>query len=189
MVNIIGRPDVFFTSDLHLGHTNILKYESNTRKFSSVEEMDEKIIQNWNNTVKPNDEVYLLGDISFHKLNKTVELLNRLNGKKLLIWGNHDAKYFGKQEFIDCFEGRIFDLLDHKINKKHYVLCHYPLRAWNRSHYGAVNLFGHLHSRWKGNKKQLNVGMDLWNLTPLSIEEIHSILDTLPEETNTFNNE
>nr|QMP83091.1 MAG: hypothetical protein [Caudoviricetes sp.] len=174
--------NIFFSSDLHFGHANILKYEPISRQFDSVEEMDEQLIQNWNNVVKENDECYILGDLSFHKLNKTVEILNRLSGKKAIIVGNHDAHLIKHQEFIDCFEGRVFDLLDHKINGKHYVMCHYPLRAWNRSHWGSINLFGHLHSKWKGNKQQLNVGADVHNLTPLSIEEIPAILESLPEE-------
>mgnify|MGYP006289053705 CR=1 FL=1 len=173
--------NIFFTSDPHWGHANILKYESATRKFDSIEEMDEVLIQNWNDKIKEKDEVYILGDLSFHKPNKTVEILKRLNGKKCLIDGNHDLKYLKHNEFIEQFDGRVFSILDHKINGKHYVMCHYPMMAWNRSHYGAINLFGHLHSNWKGNNKQLNVGVDVHNLSPICIDEIEGLLNSLPE--------
>lgn len=174
--------NIFVTSDCHFGHKRILEYESKTRQFSSIEEMDEKLIDNWNGLVKPTDEIYILGDLSFHKLNKTVEILNRLNGKKCCISGNHDSHLIKHQEFIDCFEGRLFDLLDHKINGTYYVMCHYPMLSWNRSHYGAINLFGHLHSSWKGNKQQLNVGMDCHNLCPINIEEVSVLLSELPDK-------
>jgi calcineurin-like phosphoesterase family protein len=175
---------IFFTSDIHAFHKKILEYEPDARQFSSVEIMNDTIVERWNSKVSKNDEIFILGDVSFGKLKETVDFLSRLNGKLCLVSGNHDVHLTKHQEFIDCFDGRVFDLLDHKINGKHYVMCHYPLRAWNRSHYGAINLFGHLHSKWKGNRQQLNVGMDLWNLTPLAIEEIPSILESLPEDEN-----
>lgn len=176
--------DIFFASDIHAFHKNILKFEPISRPFSCIEEMNEVIVDRWNAKVPNDAETYILGDVSFGKLKDTVDFLNRLNGKKCLVIGNHDTHFLGKQEFIDCFEGRIFDILDHKINKKHYVMCHYPMLAWNRSHYGAVQLFGHLHSKWKGNRQQLNVGMDLWNLSPLEIGELPAILESLPEQQN-----
>lgn len=178
--------DIFFTSDCHFGHSKILEYESNTRKFSSVEEMDEQIIQNWNSVVNKSDDVYILGDLSFHKLNKTVEIMSRLNGKFCLCIGNHDSKFSGKQEFIDIFEGRVFDLIETKINKIFFVMCHYPMLTWNRSHYNSIQLFGHVHSKWKGNRQQLNVGMDCHSLFPVNIDQIPSLLENLPEKTYPF---
>lgn len=79
----------YFTSDLHFGHKNIIKYED--RPFSSVEEMDEFLIYKWNSKVGKNDEVYILGDFGFVSGTRANELLDRLNGKKFLIKGNHDS--------------------------------------------------------------------------------------------------
>lgn len=87
---------------------------------------------------------------------------------------------------LDVFEGRVFDLLDTKINKTFYVICHYPMMSWNRSHYNSIQLFGHLHSRWKGNKQQLNVGLDCHNLYPVNIEEIPELLSSLPDKIDCY---
>ena len=108
-MNIIkegGRSEVFMTSDLqlHFSHNNILKYCPDSRPFSSIEEMDEKIVENWNNKVTEHDFVYILGDISFGKPSYTCEILKRLNGKKYLIMGNHDGnKYLRERDFINQF--------------------------------------------------------------------------------------
>jgi len=79
---------IYFTADTHLGHKNVIEYS--TRPFINAEEMDEVLIKNWNSLVQPCDEVYHLGDFSFHKPAKTAALLNKLNGQKYLIQGNHD---------------------------------------------------------------------------------------------------
>lgn len=79
----------YVTSDLHLQHKNILEYEAND--FSSVEEHDETIIENWNHTVSRNDTVIVAGDVAFCSKTKTSELVHRLCGNKILIYGNHDC--------------------------------------------------------------------------------------------------
>ena len=78
----------YFISDLHLGHTNCLRFDN--RPFKTVEEQDRKIIDNWNNTVKSTDDVYILGDISWYDTDKTIEIFKQLNGRLHLIKGNHD---------------------------------------------------------------------------------------------------
>lgn len=173
--------NTFFTSDIHLFHVNILKFESVSRPFETLDEMHNVIIERWNDKVAANDEVFILGDVSFGKLGATVDVLNKLKGTKTLVLGNHDIKLKKEQEFIDCFKGGVFDLLERKFNGKYYIMCHYPMLSWNKSHYGSINLFGHLHSSWKGNKNQINVGMDCHNLCPISIDEIPSLLESLPE--------
>lgn len=86
----------FFTSDLHLGHQNIIKYCS--RPFGSVEEMNETLISNYNEMVSESDWVYFLGDICMGKIAETLPLVSRLNGKKVLIAGNHDRVFIGEKE-------------------------------------------------------------------------------------------
>ncbi|MCF1193194.1 metallophosphoesterase, partial [Mangrovimonas sp. AS39] len=81
--------EVWFTSDLHLGHKNILVYEKEARPFETVEEMNETLISNWNNTVRTSDIVFCLGDFAFGRSN--VDLAARLNGRKRLVMGNHDV--------------------------------------------------------------------------------------------------
>lgn len=79
---------IFFTSDLHFGHKNILRFDN--RPFTSIEEMDEAIIRNWNTKVSDDDLVYVLGDISWHNDETTARIFNSLKGHKILIKGNHD---------------------------------------------------------------------------------------------------
>ena len=78
----------FYISDNHFGHKNIIKYDN--RPFNSVEDMDEVMIDRWNSVVGDDDTVYILGDFSWYKEEKTLEILNRLSGRKVLIKGNHD---------------------------------------------------------------------------------------------------
>lgn len=82
---------IFFTSDLHLGHANVICHCN--RPFASVEEMDETLIRNWNQRVKTNDTVYVLGDLMFRNQKPPEEYLDRLKGRKHLITGNHDRDW------------------------------------------------------------------------------------------------
>jgi calcineurin-like phosphoesterase family protein len=176
----------FTTSDIHLFHKNILKFEPESRPFSSLDEMHMVIVNNWNNVVNVYDVVYIIGDVSFGKLTDTIDILTKLNGNLILIKGNHDHVLSRNPSFRNCFV-RIEDLLEIKVNGQNYTLCHYPMLSWNKSHINSYQLFGHLHSRWKGNNKQLNVGMDCHNLTPIDFNDIPSLLSKLPDREDFFN--
>ena len=88
---------IYFTSDLHFYHKNINKYAK--RPLDSVEEMNEKLIKNWNNRIKSEDEVYILGDFTMKGTEYAADILSKLKGKKYLIKGNHDN--FVNQETFD----------------------------------------------------------------------------------------
>ena len=83
----------YYTSDLHLGHENILKQRT---MFSTVEEMNTFLIEKWNKKIKKNDEVYIVGDFSYRSKTPVQEYLQMLNGSKHLIIGNHDADWLKK---------------------------------------------------------------------------------------------
>lgn len=91
----------YFISDLHVGHTNVLSFDN--RPFKSIEEHDEALIKNWNSVVGMDDDVYLLGDISWHNATKTIEIFNRLNGHIHLIKGNHDSRLLKNRELQSRF--------------------------------------------------------------------------------------
>ena len=133
---------MFFTSDTHFHHSNIIKYCG--RPFSSSEEMDEVLISNWNKTVGKKDIVYHLGDFAFLKGENSQKafysLKDRLNGNIVFIKGNHD-------HYPPTL--RWFDLFELKINKQHIVMCHYPMMTWNKAHYGSFHLFGHVHGSFQ----------------------------------------
>lgn len=172
---------IFFTSDIHFGHTNIIKYCN--RPFTNVQEMDEKIIQNWNKTVSPYDTTYIVGDFSFHKdQQKTISIINRLNGSKHLIMGNHDKDL--KSEVLSKFASvhDYFELNmapDNDYPRGHMiVLLHYAMRVWNKSHRGSWHLYGHSHGTLYDDNSSLSidVGLDCHNYMPISYDDVKKIM-------------
>lgn len=166
----------YFTSDWHLGHKNILKYDK--RPFSSIEEHDKHIIDKYNDTVNNDDNVYFLGDI-FYKCSKKYAdyILNNLKGNKFFIRGNHCSRYIEPYKKHGTYLG---DLKEITINEQMIVLCHYSMRVWNRSHHGTWHLYGHSHGSLEhlANGKSFDVAVHLWDYKPLSFEEIKEIMAT-----------
>lgn len=165
---------IYFTSDLHLGHENIIRLKD--RPFSSIKEMDEAIITNYNSVIKPKDTVYLLGDLAHRSEPAEVnKKLARLNGKKTLLIGNHD-KY--KEYDAKLFE----EICDYKFiaaQKVRIALMHYPMLAWERHHHGSLMLHGHIHSTGEYNEanraegiRRYDVGVDANHFFPVSLDEI-----------------
>lgn len=160
---------IYFTSDTHFGHTNILKYSN--RPFKTIEEMDGKLIYNWNQVIKPEDTIYHLGDFAFRT---PKEYLNRLNGTVIRIKGSHDPDI--KSPYIIELET---GLLDEYGNKRLIVLCHYSLRSWPKSHYASWHLFGHHHGKLEPYGLSFDVGVDCTNYFPLSLDEVAKKMQTL----------
>lgn len=158
---------LFFTSDTHFGHYNIIKFCS--RPFLSVEHMDEAIISNINRLVQPNDTLYHLGDFSFRAPLGMSYYRDRINCKNIhLILGNHDViKIQDKRLF-----STISDLKQIKANKKKIIMCHYAMRVWNSSHHGSIHLYGHSHNTLPRTEKSFDVGVDCWNYCPISLDEV-----------------
>jgi calcineurin-like phosphoesterase family protein len=151
--------NTWFTSDTHFHHANILKFTN--RPYASVEEMNEAFIE-WNNkNINDSDEFYNLGDFSFGTLEQTVEVVRRLKGRKHLILGNHDGVIRkNRNTFLNYFES-IQDLREFSVDKKKkLVLCHYPMRSWNSSNYGSIQLHGHTHGSLEPHGRSVDVGID-----------------------------
>lgn len=154
---------IFFTSDTHFGHWNIVKYCG--RPFKSIEEHDEKLIQRWNNRVGKNDLVYHLGDFCFGSTRKAEEYLDRLNGKKFLIMGNHDRQSVKAKGWE-----KVTPYHEIKVGTQQIVLFHYRMVVWNRKHYGAWALHGHSHGKLPlSGDYTLDVGVDCWYYDPITI--------------------
>lgn len=180
----MSRDLTFFTADTHFGHKAMLTYCN--RPYSNVDDMDEDMIRIWNETVPENGLVYHLGDFSFRPKQRTVEILKLLNGKKYLIEGNHDRGL--SAEARECFEWvRPYHELSHVWRfvegKQKMVLCHYAMRVWNQSHYGAWMLHGHSHGSLPPIGRQMDVGADTNNLKPYSFFEIANELEKRPMHT------
>lgn len=129
--------DVWFTSDTHFGHKNILKYEKEARPFDNIYEMNEAIIDRWNGVVKPRDIVYHLGDVSLSK--NSLPLLEKLNGHKRLVMGNHDVYPI---EMLTPYFEKLYGAFEYK----GCILTHIPIHPVCMGRY-KLNIHGHLHSK------------------------------------------
>lgn len=183
---------ILFTSDTHFGHKKIIKYQPDTRgHFESIDEMDETLIKNWNKRVSPNDLIYHLGDFAFTNQARIRDILHSLNGDIHLITGNHDKAFNGEGFRKNLSDNRLIHTfcgpyLEVKINKTDFTLNHYSQRVWNKSHYGAIHLFGHSHGSLDGIGKSVDVGVDSTEmkdftgetLCPWSLDEIMEFMET-----------
>lgn len=161
------------------GHTNCaLKFRSG---FSSVDEMDELIISNWNSLVKPGDVVYHLGDFAWNNVKKYHD---RLNGNITLVLGNHDDR---KQ--CDGVFNVVRDVMTATMpDNRKIFMSHYSHRVWNKSHHNSWMLFGHEHGRLAPYGKSFDVGMDAHNFKPISYEQVCSIMAGLDDNWNFLDN-
>ena len=180
---------VFFTSDMHIFHKNCIYFDN--RPFKTVEEMNKELIERWNKKVSPEDVVYVLGDMIWKSGNdKAEEIIKSLNGKIVLIKGNHDM--FIKNEKVRNLFEDVKDYDDICVTlkdgtQKRCILSHFFMSFYNAHHYGAIHLHGHSHvsdEAWeelrfaaelneKGIKNEIyNVGCMYWNYEPVTLDEI-----------------
>ncbi len=176
----------FFAADHHLFHGNIIKYSK--RPFSSVEEMNETIIAQHNAVVKPEDDIYFLGDFAFVDSPQEFEkLISRFNRRKFFVIGSHDRVVEKNFHTLRKHFVWIKDKAEIYVNNVSITLCHYPMWSWAKSHYGAWQFFGHHHGSLNNdhrsadkidltNRLQIDVGVDCWNFEPASFEQIEEIM-------------
>lgn len=168
--------NIFFTADMHFGHENMISFVDyngqKVRPFNTCEECDELMIENWNSVVRPQDKIYVLGDICFNK-NLGDKIMPRLNGKKCLIRGNHD-------NFKLSWYALWFYDVRGCHNLENYLLTHIPVHLDSKARF-KMNIHGHLHRNivYK-NENEIkvpdvwyrNVCMDYNNYKPVSFEQI-----------------
>jgi calcineurin-like phosphoesterase family protein len=186
----------WFTSDTHFGHANIIKYSN--RPFNDIPHMNEELIANWNGVVGEDDIIYHLGDVAMGPWEKWDEVLTRLNGRKVLVVGNHDRIFKGmstrqNERFADQYAGW-FDEIYHNVKGFELFdgtvvnLSHFPYDSdhTEKSRYmefrlpdeGVPLVHGHTHSehdvisRSKKGTVQIHVGVDSSNYTPLSEQQV-----------------
>ena len=150
----------FYIADLHFGHNNIIRYDN--RPFVNADEMDNVLIHNWNKVVSNEDATYILGDVSWWNESKTVDILNQLNGVKILIKGNHDDI---SQKFAKCFSG-IMDYAEYNDSGTMVIMSHYPMPFWNGQFRDTIHLYGHVH-----NSHQWNI-MENWMTEARALQDI-----------------
>ncbi len=177
---IFDPSNVWFTSDTHFWHENILRFCN--RPFANASEMNEVLIRNWNETVPEDGIVFHLGDFAFGGAKEWNELLDRLNGKIYLILGNHDMRQI-RQGFMTRFE-HVTQQMTVRIGGQPIILNHNPFLTYGGCYRNTWQLFGHVHSGPLVDKgkdltrlqvlfpRQYDVGVDNNDFRPISFTEV-----------------
>lgn len=200
----------FYTSDLHFGHNMLV--DKAHRPFASTDEMNTALIDMWNDTVRPADEVWILGDLAMLPMDESLAAVAKLNGRKVLVPGNHDFCWQGQTDQFK-FESRWFkhvirwqmtyrhvgdiaeivdDPAPHRINGEYVQISHFPYTADHTdpirypehrpTDVGGWLLHGHIHEMWQQHDKQINVGVDAWGLRPVHVDEIANLIAAGPAD-------
>jgi calcineurin-like phosphoesterase family protein len=167
--------NIFFASDHHFGHANILTFKRDDgtalREFQTISHMNEHIVDCHNSVVRPNDKVYFLGDIVMSTKSYSLDILKRMNGQKVLIKGNHDLCKMEAylEHFKDVRGSHQFEGL---------IMTHIPIHPESLARWG-LNVHGHLHHNVVKmplaqipDRRYFNVSMERINYTPISLEEV-----------------
>ena len=158
----------YFYSDPHFGHGNIIKYCK--RPFVDVPHMNETMIANWNARVQNDDDlVYVLGDFCSYRDERALAIFHRLRGRKILLIGNHDRE---NQTVLDLPWEESADYIEVTVDHQRLVLQHYPLLTWNKIGKNAIQFYGHMHGRLRGTDKQQDVGVDVFDFKPVTMQEV-----------------
>jgi len=175
---------IFFTSDTHFYHASAIKHYS--RPFLGIEDMNNKLVENWNKEITSDDEVYILGDFMNCNGADANKILDRLNGVKYLIKGNHD-EYLEDEEFNKGHFQWVKEYHILKYNGRNFVLFHYPIFEWQGFFKEDIHLYGHVHNQFKYRNQQdrfrvltkyaINVCADVCKYKPISIEAIIEKVD------------
>lgn len=170
---LVMSKEVFLVSDTHFSHKAMTIFTDadgkKVRPFESIEEMDETLVQNWNKVVRQHDKVYHLGDVVINR--KALSIMDRLNGSKVLIKGNHDI--FKIEEYLKYFRDvRAYHVFDK------FIMSHIPVHTSQLERFKA-NIHGHLHTNIvldnEGNAdpRYLSVCVEKISYTPVNISEIN----------------
>lgn len=163
----MSRSNTFLISDTHFGHIGVTKFMSHDglskmRPWDDYRDMDEALVENWNRVVKPKDKVYHLGDVVINR--RAMLTISRLNGKKILIKGNHDN--FRMAEYAVYFD----DIMaTHTLEQA--ILSHVPIHPSQLDRFNA-NIHGHLHDVVLNDARYLNVCVEQINYTPIELSEV-----------------
>ena len=186
----MSKSNVWFTSDTHFGHKNIITYCN--RPFPDVVAMNQGLVDRWNAVVGEQDSVWVLGDVVWGSVSSAAPWLSQLKGQKNLIPGNHDSVWAGHKHPSKPGEWKQFGFRVMKGNERivypdfKVTACHFP---YVTAHYtderydqykprdkGEWLLHGHVHDAWYVQGRQINVGVDVWNWQPVHLETIREIM-------------
>jgi calcineurin-like phosphoesterase family protein len=169
------------------------------RPFRDVDHMDDALIERWNNTVGPKDEVIVLGDFAMGRIDKTLPVAGVLNGRKVLLAGNHDRCWHGHTKGVDAATEHYLDAgfdeiwqgtVELDVGGVPVIACHFPYRGDSHDHdrfvahrpadEGAWLLHGHVHQSWKVRERMINVGVDVWDYAPVAEGALAELITQRP---------
>lgn len=156
-------------ADTHFGHAGILRHCAESRPYNNVTEMNEALIAFWNETVRPLDDVYFLGDFAFDR--QPLRYFERLFGYKHLVRGNHDMQ--NKQTLALPWVS-VHDIVTLKQEGTRAIACHYPMASWEGMHRGYIMLHGHSHGNLAYLPRRFDVGVDVYR-TPMPLKHFADI--------------
>lgn len=172
---------IWFTSDTHFGHTNIIDYLD--RPFTDINTMNQIMVDNWNKLVKPDDIVFHLGDFAITNTKTVKHIINSLNGTIHLVKGNHEKTVFKPKHVREMFE-TVSDILEITVIDDELslgfipvVMCHYPMVSWNKKQHGSWHLYGHVHGRLDHyHPNAIDVGVDVREFCPMYYQEVKTLI-------------
>jgi calcineurin-like phosphoesterase family protein len=166
----------FLYADPHFFHSSMLQFCPETRPYSDVHEMNDALASAWRSTVRPGDDIVVVGDFAHRADPRELrKLFDSLPGKKHLIIGNHD----GRDTLALGWES-VRDVAYVPIDSTSVVLCHYAWRTWPGIRKGALMLYGHNHGKLPGNQQSADIGVDVMGPAPVRLNQIKAYLKTLP---------
>jgi len=163
--------DPWIVSDTHFGHANMYKFVDKNgkpaRRWDNYEEADEYMVERWNDVVGKFDRVYHLGDVVINR--RFLPILNRLNGRKILIKGNHDI--FKLKDYSQYFDDiRATQKLDV------FIMSHIPIHPDSIPHWCSGNIHGHMHGNILPDKRYFNASVEQIKYTPITLSEIKRVM-------------
>jgi len=190
-IDVSDGKNVFFISDFHIGHRNVIRFDD--RPFLTedgqpdLEMMHTTIVENWNRVVKKSDVVFYLGDLCFGRVGQALSIVKSLNGTIHFIMGNHDR--FKDIQSYNRFN-TINDYVDLTIKSDvdatyHFTLMHYPIYSWNRASHGSFHVHGHTHQNlhhgesgeYYVGRRAFDAGCNGIDYTPISYKDVIEMLD------------
>ena len=165
---------IYFISDFHFNHKKMLETRAHFGLFSTLDGMNELMIERFNAKVSRSDTTYFLGDFAWGEPN---QFLDRLNGKFIFIKGNHDARIPDHEKIIYSKNG----FYDSKFGEQKFTACHYPMHSWNCSHWGSWQFYGHHHYKTDFGGKSINCTVDSLEFNPISWDEVVEYMKTRPD--------
>jgi calcineurin-like phosphoesterase family protein len=185
--------EVWFTADTHFSHRAMARDGKGWRPFDTVTEHDEYLIEQWNKTVRPDDQVWHLGDVGLGSEHYVLDCVLRLNGTKHLIAGNHDPvwpghrhSYKSQRDWLEVFSSVQAFARRRLAKGEDVLLSHFPYTGDHHaeerySEYrlhdtGLPLLHGHVHREWSVRGRQINVGVDVHEWRPITLGEVRALV-------------